>query len=61
MGQDSSEIRRREVEVARDQLGATVEALVYRANAPKRAKDNVAEKISNVVQKVHPKTSEQES
>ena len=58
MGQDSSEIRR-EVEAAREQLGATVEALVYRANAPKRAKDSVAEKISNVVSKV--KTSEQET
>lgn len=60
MGQDSSEIRR-EVEAAREQLGATVEALVYRANAPKRAKENVAEKISNVVSRVHPKASEQGS
>jgi hypothetical protein len=59
MGQDPSEVRR-EVEAARDQLGATVEAIVHRANAPKRAKENVAEKISSVVAKVDPRKPDPE-
>ena len=41
MGESPSEAARREVDAAREQLGATVEALAYRANAPKRAKDRV--------------------
>jgi Protein of unknown function (DUF3618) len=40
MGQSASE-ERREVERAREQLAGTVEALVYRMNAPRRAKDRV--------------------
>lgn len=59
MGQDTSEVRR-EVEEARERLGATVEALVYRANAPKRVKDNVAEKINSVVAKVNPRSTSEE-
>jgi hypothetical protein len=38
MDQDTSEIRD-EVEEARENLGETVEALAYKANAPKRLKD----------------------
>ena len=40
MGENTREVRR-QVEDARDQLGETVEALAYRANAPKRAKVGV--------------------
>jgi hypothetical protein len=45
MGQDPSEVRH-DVEDAREQLGDTVEALAYKANAPKRLKDEVAAKLS---------------
>jgi Protein of unknown function (DUF3618) len=44
MAQDTREVRRR-VEEAREQLGDTVEALAYKANAPRRAKDRAARKI----------------
>jgi hypothetical protein len=43
MGQDPSEVRH-EVEDAREQLGDTVEALAYKANAPKRLKDQATAK-----------------
>lgn len=53
MGQDSSEVRR-EVEAARDQLGATVEAIAYRANSPKRAKDRMAARLSDLKNRLTP-------
>jgi hypothetical protein len=40
MGESAGEARR-EVERAREQLADTVEAIVYRMNAPRRAKDRV--------------------
>jgi ElaB/YqjD/DUF883 family membrane-anchored ribosome-binding protein len=43
MGQDPSEIRV-EVEEARENLGETVEALAYKANAPGRMKEDAAAK-----------------
>ena len=39
MAQDTREVRRQQVEEAREQLGDTVAALAYKANAPRRAKD----------------------
>ena len=58
MGESSREAARREVEEAREQLGATVEALAYRANAPKRAKDRVVDALARVLRRANPKTSE---
>jgi F0F1-type ATP synthase membrane subunit b/b' len=43
MGQDPGEIRA-EVEEARENLGETVEALAYKANAPGRMKEDAAAK-----------------
>jgi hypothetical protein len=48
MGEGPSEARRR-VEEARDQLGSTVESIVYRVNAPMRAKRRVKERFSRIV------------
>ena len=45
MGQDTREVRRQQVEEAREQLGDTVAALAYKANAPRRAKDRVRIKL----------------
>jgi hypothetical protein len=42
MGENTREVRR-QVEDARDQLGDTIQALAYRANAPKRAKAQVVD------------------
>lgn len=47
MGSDAREVRR-QVEDARDHLGDTVEALVYRANAPKRAKDRFTDAVGRM-------------
>jgi Protein of unknown function (DUF3618) len=47
MDQDTSQVRH-EVEQAREQLGDTVEALAYKANAPKRAKDHATTKVDAV-------------
>lgn len=58
MGESSREAARREVEAAREQLGATVEALAYRANAPRRAKDRVVDGLARVLRRANPKTSE---
>jgi predicted nuclease of restriction endonuclease-like RecB superfamily len=58
MGESSREAAQREVETAREQLGATVEALAYRANAPKRAKDRVVDGLARVLRRANPKTSE---
>ena len=46
MGQDPSEVRQ-EVEDARENLGETVEALAYKANAPRRIKDQAAAKFAD--------------
>jgi Protein of unknown function (DUF3618) len=43
MDQDTSE-KRAEVEQARQTVGADVEALAYKANAPKRVRDQAADK-----------------
>jgi hypothetical protein len=58
MGESSREAARREVEAAREQLGATVEALAYRANAPRRAKARVVDGLGRVLRRANPKTSE---
>jgi Protein of unknown function (DUF3618) len=52
MGQDPGEVRR-DVEVARDQLGETVEAIAYRVNAPKRAKRRAVDAWSRFTHRVH--------
>jgi Protein of unknown function (DUF3618) len=58
MGESSREAARREVEEAREQLGATVEALAYRANAPRRAKERVVGGLARVLRRANPKASE---
>jgi hypothetical protein len=50
MGENTREVRR-QVEDARDQLGDTVEALAYRANAPKRAKARIVGAITRLKQR----------
>jgi hypothetical protein len=47
MGEDTREVRH-EVEEAREQLGDTVEALAYKANAPKRAKEHATTRVHAV-------------
>ncbi len=47
MDQDTSEIRH-EVEQAREELGQTVEALMYKANAPSRLKHRLSAKIERI-------------
>jgi hypothetical protein len=44
MAQDTREVRE-QVEEARERLGDTVAALVYKANAPRRAKERAALKV----------------
>ncbi len=51
MGEDTRELRRN-VDEARDQLGDTVEALAYRANAPKRARDRVTSSLARFKRRV---------
>jgi hypothetical protein len=51
MGEDTREVRR-QVEDARDQLGDTVEALAYRANAPRRAKARVVAALARVRERI---------
>jgi hypothetical protein len=46
MGEDPSEVRH-QVEEARENLGDTVEALAYKANAPKRFKEQAAAKVQD--------------
>jgi Protein of unknown function (DUF3618) len=58
MGESSREAAQREVETAREQLGATVEALAYRANAPKRGKDRIVDGLARVLRRANPKTSD---
>ncbi len=55
MGGDTREVRR-QVEEARDHLGDTVEALVYRANAPKRAKDRFTDALVRLKKSVQTKS-----
>jgi Protein of unknown function (DUF3618) len=55
MGSDAREVRR-QVEEARDRLGDTVEALVHRANAPRRAKDRFTRALARVSKSVQAKT-----
>jgi hypothetical protein len=57
MGESSREAARREVEEAREQLGDTVEALAYRVNAPKRAKERVVDGLARVLRRANSKTS----
>ncbi len=47
MGQDTREVRR-QVEEAREQLGDTVAALAYKANAPRRAKDRLRSRLAGM-------------
>jgi hypothetical protein len=58
MGESPREAARREVDAARDQLGATIEALAYRANAPGRAKDRVVDGLTRILRRASPKSSE---
>lgn len=58
MGESPSEAARREVDAAREQLGATVEALAYRANAPKRAKDRAVAGLMRTLRRARIKSSE---
>ncbi len=47
MGQDPRETRS-EVEIAREQLAATLAAITYKLNAPQRARDNVTARVDEV-------------
>jgi Protein of unknown function (DUF3618) len=47
MGQDTREVRQ-QVEQARAQLGDTVAALAYKANAPRRAKDRLRWRLAGM-------------
>jgi hypothetical protein len=51
MAQDTSEVQH-EVDEARDQLGETVEALAYKVNAPKRAKEHAVARVADAKQKL---------
>jgi Protein of unknown function (DUF3618) len=51
MGEDTREVRE-QVEEAREQLGDTVAALAYKANAPKRAKARAMIKLNGVKRRV---------
>jgi hypothetical protein len=48
---DSKEQIQREIDVTREQLGDTVEALAHKVNVPARAKDSVREAVSTVQEK----------
>lgn len=52
MGQDTREVLE-QVEEAREQLGDTVAALAYKANAPKRAKDRAAMKVDGLKRRMN--------
>ena len=52
MGQDAREVRE-QVEDAREQLGDTVAALAYKANAPRRAKDRARLKLEAVKRRLN--------
>jgi uncharacterized protein DUF3618 len=52
MGEDTREVRE-QVEAAREQLGDTVAALVYKANAPRRAKERAAMKLEGAKRRVN--------
>jgi hypothetical protein len=52
MGQDAREVRE-QVEGAREQLGDTVAALAYKANAPRRAKDRMKVKLEGAKRRVN--------
>ncbi len=52
MGQDTREVRD-QVEEAREQLGDTVAALAYKANAPRRAKDRAMLKLDAAKRRVN--------
>jgi len=52
MGQDTREVRD-QVEEAREQLGDTVAALAYKANAPRRAKDRAVLKLDAAKRRVN--------
>jgi hypothetical protein len=52
MGEDTREVRER-VEEARDQLGDTVAALAYKANAPRRAKERAQMKLDGLKRRVN--------
>ena len=54
MGEDPSEVRHEVIE-AREHLGDTVEALAYKANAPKRAKDEAAVKLGQAKERASAK------
>jgi hypothetical protein len=52
MGQDAREVRE-QVEDAREQLGDTVAALAYKANAPRRALDRAKLKLQGAKRRVN--------
>lgn len=51
MGKDPSRIRE-EIEATRERMGDTVEAIGYRADVPSRMKENIAEKVGSVKDKI---------
>ena len=56
MGQEPSQAQR-DVEAARERLGETVEAIAYRVNAPRRAKDRLAARFSRLTRRKQSSTS----
>jgi gas vesicle protein len=57
MGERSDQIRH-EIEQTRERMGETVEALGYKANVPRRAKDWIGEKKDALVSSVSERTPE---
>jgi gas vesicle protein len=51
MGQDPAAIRK-EIEQTREHMGATVDALGYKADVPARAKDSVSEKVDSLKSRI---------
>ncbi|MDQ6780376.1 MAG: DUF3618 domain-containing protein [Candidatus Eremiobacteraeota bacterium] len=51
MGKDPRRIRE-EIEATRERMGDTVEAIGYRADVPSRMKENIAEKVGSVKDKI---------
>ena len=54
--QKTPEELREEIEQTRQELGDTVEALAYRANAPKRAKNRLTDSLARLKQRVSRKS-----
>lgn len=57
MAKDMTQARR-EAEVAREQVAETVEALVYKLNAPKRLKERVATTVRTAKERTAAKATD---